>query len=559
VIFSDKFQRLGFLHLPIVFQRKKNRTREKTCRRETKSYAGAKDRMKTENFRATAFLKFIFTIAFAVLIFNFSTNAQTNFINSLADLRAQIDAHLNEPKFSAATWSVKVVALTNGKILYENHGDRLMSPASNSKLYPAALALTTFGGDYQIATPIFANGKISDGILHGNLIISGRGDPSWKAKKFGTNFWNIFEPFVEAITNAGIQRVDGDLIADATFFRGPPTGASWAIDDLEDSDGAQISALTLEDNYSDVRVEPGKNIGAACEIKIVEPDAPMNLVNRTRTVSRGSGKHLETWRALDANKIYVLGELPVGDAGDTLDIPVPRPAAWFGAALKAALATNGIIVSGKVRAISWPEILPANGTNLTQIGEVKSPPLRELLADFLKPSQNLEADLIFLHTGETLRETNFPAWETSEDCALAALEKFIFTNGIPADVHFDEGSGLSRNNLTSANATVALLQVMATNRWTADFENALPIAGVDGTIRSRMRHTLAENNVHAKTGTLRWANSLSGYVTTAAGEKLVFSIMLNRYATPPEVHHAPELDAIAIMLADFRGRSDEEN
>ena len=216
-----------------------------------------------------------------------------------------------------------------------------------------------------------------------------------------------------------------------------------------------------------------------------------------------------------------------------IDTPVPRPAEWFAAALKEALRRSGIKVDGAARAVFWPSSPPPAAIKL---GEVVSPPLRELVHDFMKPSQNLETDLIFEHTGEMTRPTNAPPWETSEDCALSALDQFLATNGLPAgEVHFDEGSGLSRNNLTTANATVALLQFMAKHRAGKDFIAALPLAGVDGTLRRRMKNTPALQNVQAKTGTLRWANSLSGFVTTAAGEHLVFSLMLNRYATPPEL------------------------
>ena len=155
------------------------------------------------------------------------------------------------------------------------------------------------------------------------------------------------------------------------------------------------------------------------------------------------------------------------------------------------------------------------------------------------------------------RDTNAPAWRTSEDCALIALDQFLTTNGLPAsDVHFDEGSGLSRNNLTTANATVALLQFMQKHHAGDGYVPAFPLAGVDGTLRRRMTNTPAFKNLQAKTGTLRWVNSLSGFVTTAAGEPLVFSLMLNRYYTPPEGKRAVELDAIGVMLASFTGRSE---
>ena len=491
----------------------------------------------------------------AVLISPLLAGAQpTNFASSLSELRAQLDAHLNQPRFSGALWGVKIESLATGKTIYEHHADRLMSPASNSKLYASALALETLGGDYQLATPIFATAKVGkSGTLRGDLIVSGRGDPSWKA----TNFCDNFPPFVAAITNAGVRRVTGDLVVDTTFFRGPPGGGGWCVEDLEDSEGAEISALTLADNTAQVRVAHGTNISDVCLISLSPPDTGIVLVNRTETIPAGGKKRLEIRKPAGTKTIYIFGEMPVDGADEILDAPVPRPAAWFGAALKTALAQQGISIKGKVRCLAWPELPPWNETNLVKLGEVKSPPLRELVRAFLKPSQNLETDLVFDHTGEFLRGTNSPAWATSEELAVAALEKFLATNGIPADVHFDEGSGLSRNNLTSASATVALLTMMTTNRWAKDFFDALPVAGVDGTIRRRMKNTPAFQNVHAKTGTLRWVNALSGYVTTAAGERLVFSLMLNRYVPPPDRKRTDELDDIAVLLAGFTGRSDE--
>jgi D-alanyl-D-alanine carboxypeptidase/D-alanyl-D-alanine-endopeptidase (penicillin-binding protein 4) len=510
--------------------------------------------MLVQFFTARALGRFIFAICTTAVFISSATAQPINFPHSLAELRAQLDAHVNAPRFHGALWGVKIVSLTTGKTVYENHSDRLMSPASNSKLYTGALALDTLGGDYQIATPIFATITPDDfGRINGDLIVSGRGDPSWKA----TNFWDNFAPFIAALTNAGVRRVTGDLIADNTFFRGLPYGSDWAVDDLGNDDGALISALTLEDNYDDIRVSPGEKIGDACQLELPFPDSGIVLINRTQTIARGGHGRLEMGKLPGENKFFVSGELPLGAKSEIIDAPVPDPAAWFAAALKEALAQNGITVEGEVRAISWPEIPPWNETNLVKIGEVKSPPLRELIRSFMKPSQNLETDLIFEHVGEISRTTNSSPWQTSESLAVVALEKFLATNEIPADVHFDEGSGLSRNNLTSANATVALLTLMSTNRWAQDYFNALPIAGVDGTLRRRMKNTPAFQNVHAKTGTLRWANSLSGYVTAAAGEKLAFSLMLNRYDPPLEVSRVNELDYIAVLLAGFTGQSDK--
>jgi D-alanyl-D-alanine carboxypeptidase/D-alanyl-D-alanine-endopeptidase (penicillin-binding protein 4) len=476
----------------------------------------------------------------------------TDSAHSAAQLAAQIDEHISQSRFDAALWGVKVVSLDSGMTIFDNHADRLMSPASNSKLYPAALALDHFGPDYRIVTPILASAKPdADGTVRGDLVISGRGDPSWNAKHAGTNFWDMLSPFVAVLKKNGVHRVTGDLIGDTTFFHSQPNGSGWTVDDLEDSEGAEISALTLADNFTTIRVTPAQ-AGEPCKAELVDPFTSLQIDNQTVTATNKAPRQIIARRFRGENVVHLFGALPAGGEPEIVEEPVPRPAEWFVAALKSALQENGIMVDGAARVVAWPSSPPVANE---KIGEISSPPLSEVLAGFLKPSQNLETDLIFEHTGETLRPPDSPPWVTSEECALVALHKFLATNGLPArDVHFDEGSGLSRNNLTTANASVALLQFMARQPAASTWETALPIAGVDGTLRRRMKNTPAAGNVHGKTGTLRWVNALSGYVTNAAGEKLVFSLMLNRYDSPPDRKRTDELDDIAVMLArsDFR-------
>lgn len=478
-------------------------------------------------------------------------------VASVAELRAQLEAHLSDPRFSGALWGVKIASLETGAVLFSASADRLMSPASNSKLYTAAMALDQFGGDYRIATPIVATAKPdAGGTLAGDVIVAGRGDPSWKAKPRRGDFWATFEPFIAVLKRAGVRRITGDVVADTTFFRSPRYGAGWVIDDLNDDYGAEISAITLEENYVDLRIRPAAVAGQPCEFELMHPCTGLVLHNHTTTVVKGGARTVHARRELGGNEVTVLGELPLEGAEEMLDLTVPRPANWFAAALKEALSRAGIRVDGKSRSVQWPEASPVT-KDAVKLGEITSPPLRELVTAFLKPSQNLETDLIFLHTGEMLRASDAPAWRTSEQCGVMALREFLRRNELPADdVRFDEGSGLSRNNLTTANATVALLSFMARHREANAFHDALPIAGVDGTLRRRMRDTPAEGNVRAKTGTLRWATALSGHVTSAAGERLVFSVMLNRYVAPPGRAAREEIDTIALLLARLEARSD---
>ena len=180
--------------------------------------------------------------------------------------------------------------------------------------------------------------------------------------------------------------------------------------------------------------------------------------------------------------------------------------------------------------------------------------MQDLVREVEKPSQNLYADLLLAHVGEQRRRPESSPDETSEDLGIRELNQFLAKTGLRrGEVIFEEGSGLSRDNLTMPSATVTLLQFMGRHKCARVFLDALPVAGVDGTLKHRMKGTPAAGNLRAKTGTLSWANCLSGYVTTAAGEHLIFSLMVNRHyeARPARGH----LDTIGVLLAGFTGRT----
>lgn len=475
---------------------------------------------------------------------------------SVAELQAQLEALVTHPRFRGALWGVKVVSLDSGTTLFEHHADRLMSPASNSKLYSGALALDRLGGDYRIATPIFGTAKPdAAGRLSGDVIVSGRGDPSWKVRRSGRKFAEIFTPFIAALEKAGVKHITGDLVADTTWFRGLPNGSGWTADDLNDDYGAEISAITIEENYAELRVTPAATAGAPCTVELLHPHTGLVIDNRLVTAPKGATRRSDVQRIFGENVVHLFGEIPLGTTPDPIEVTVPRPAQWFANALKAALIERGIRVDGAARSLRWPDAPATNGESV-KLGEIVSPPLRDLVTAFMKPSQNLETDLIFGHVGETLRAPDAPARQTTEDAGLRVLREFLGARGVPADeVRFDEGSGLSRNNLTTANATIALLRMMATHKEAEAFAASLPIAGVDGTLRRRLRGTPAQGNLRAKTGTLRYANALSGYVTTAAGERLAVSIMLNRYVPPTGRRATEEVDEIAVAVTRLAART----
>jgi D-alanyl-D-alanine carboxypeptidase/D-alanyl-D-alanine-endopeptidase (penicillin-binding protein 4) len=295
-----------------------------------------------------------------------------------------------------------------------------------------------------------------------------------------------------------------------------------------------------------------------CQLALWPATTWLAFSNRTETVEKGGTRMIQFYHPPCQNVIYVFGQMPMDDAGHTNEVTVHDPAGLFVSFFKQALARQGIKVTGKLRAMNWldREEQPLDRDRLVELGSASSLPLRDIAREAQKSSRNLYADLLLAHVGEKSRGADTLPGETSESLGIRELNNFLAKAGIQSgEVIFEEGSGLSRDNLATPNATVALLQFMNRHECAQAYLDALPIAGVDGTLTSRMTGTPAAGNARAKTGTLRWANAISGHVTTAAGEPWVFSLMVNRcYESGPA---RDGLDAIVVLLAGFTGRASE--
>jgi len=508
------------------------------------------------SLRSMAFVYFI-----TAALFRVSTGALadgTNTASTIEDLQQRFSKIISQPQYAAAFWGLKVFSLDSDKVVFEHNSQKLFSPASNSKLYTVAMALDKLGPDYRIKTSLYAkNPPTKNGTLKEGLIVFGRGDPLCQDRRVGGDIYKSLDPLVFALTNAGVKKIKGDLIMDCTYFRGPEFGSGWVWDDLENSYGAEISALSFNNNTLMIKVQPAAQVGLRCQVTVTPAIPFLSVSNRTETVGTNHARTITLYRHLGQNNVFISGQMALDDPGYTEDIPFHRPAEFLASGYKQALTRHKIKVTGRLRIIDWLEARTNSVEHVKaiELGYIESPPLSALVRAIQKPSQNLYADLLFAHVGETLRDDSTDPETTSEELGVRALRQFLVRAGIrESDVMFEEGSGLSRDNLTTPNATVTLLKFMSHHKCADAFIDALPIAGVDGTLRNRMKGTSAEGNVRAKTGSLRWAKSLSGYVTTAAGERLVFCFMLNRFqsaSTPPSA----DLDALAVLLAGFTGRS----
>lgn len=503
----------------------------------------------------------------------------TSVVNTLGaartteELRARIAEVTRRPELAPAMVAVKVVSLDTGRTLYEENTGKFFMPASNMKIYTVATALDRLSPNYRFKTSAYAPARPDAvGTLRGDLTIYGRGDPSFAARFNNGDYNKAIDDFAARIAAAGVRRVEGDLIGDESYFTGPALGLGWEWDDLQWGYGAEVSALTINDNALDLSVKPGARVGAPCIIT-TGPAAVQPLVtilNRTTTTARGTKSALVISRGLADNIFEIGGSQPIDDKGFTGGIAITHPAMMFVQMLRASLLRRGITVTGRSRTVDARSRagVPLDTTTLVEIANIASPPLSVIAAQTLKPSQNLYTELILRTLGQVVGANSQIANantqvasansaninRTSAEAGVEIVKTFLREAGVNPDrVMMSDGSGLSRHDLVTAEASVQLLTFMSRHASANVFRDALPIAGVDGTLKNRLRGTPAANNLRAKTGSLTGAASLSGYVTSAAGERLVFSIMVNNYLEDDVRRNY--IDPIAVMLAAFTGRS----
>jgi D-alanyl-D-alanine carboxypeptidase/D-alanyl-D-alanine-endopeptidase (penicillin-binding protein 4) len=501
-----------------------------------------------------------------VVVPDASTGRQsTPAAKTVEELRARISEILRNPELASAQVAVKIASLDTGRTLFEENAAKLLHPASNMKIYTVSAALDRLSPDFHFKTSVYALASPdASGTIHGDLIIYGRGDPSFAASFNNGDYYKAIDDFAARIAAAGVKRVEGNIVGDESYFTGSRLGYGWEWDDLQWYYGAEVSALTVNDNSLDLFVKPGPDIGSQAVITTGPVTPLVTIINHVTTAPRGTRRNITVVRPLGTNTLEVSGSVPLGldatDKGNVGSVAITNPAHLFVYMLRSSLAAKGVTIAGQSLVIDahGRNGLPLQTNSLVEITSVQSPPLSVIAAQTLKPSQNLYTELILRSLGKFTapNATASSAERTTTDDGIEAVKTFLRGAGIEPRSQFvmADGSGLSRHDYITANATLQLLTYMSTHRYASAFRDALPIAGVDGTLRTRMRGTPAARNLRAKTGTINGVASLSGYVTTAAGERLVFSIILNNY---PEESSSRRsfIDAIAVLLASFAGRS----
>ena len=437
-----------------------------------------------------------------------------------ADLARVFGAAIN----SRGVWAVDIRSLDTGERLYELNAGKLMMPASNMKILTLAAAADALGWDYRFATTLATRGTIANGILQGDLIVRGTGDPSLNSREGRAG--SVLNDWTRALQGAGIFSIDGRVVGDDQAFDDEGIGAGWAWDYLQYGYAAPVGALEFNENLATLAVSPGSSAGATA-IVTLSAGSGLELVNRATTGAAGSPNTIDYRRRLDRAVLEVSGSIPWGGPGSTRNVAVVNPTIFFAQSLKDGLATRGIVVTGD--AVDFDDTAAEMaGGELRILAQTFSPPLKEIAAVLMKVSQNLYAESLLKALGASRNGLG-----TAEG-GRVAVRSTLQAWGIPPDAHvIYDGSGLSRYNYVTASTLVAVLERMYKDPRHRDaFVGTLPIAGRDGTIETRLRKTRAEGNAVAKTGSISNARSLSGFVKSRGGEMLVFSILANDFVIP---------------------------
>lgn len=490
---------------------------------------------------------------------------------TIFDLQAKIRLSLGRPELRRGNIGIKVASLETGKIVFEENAEKYLMPASNMKSFTVAAAMEKLSPNFRFRTSVFAPVQPdASGTIKGDLSIYGRGDVSFSTAFYNGDYFKGLDNLADKIVAAGVKRIEGNLIGDESYFTGFAIPAGWEWDDLQWYYGAEISALPLNDNALDLSVKPG-SVGAPCIVNLLPFNPLMRIVNTCKTTASGVKRDLTVKKDLDQNVLEISGTLPAGDRGFTDYLTVSHPSELFVTLLKQRLEQKGVVITGQPRvinandkaALAVSSILPP-----VQIAALESPPFSVIAAKTMKPSQNLYTETILWTLGQEGRSatmTNAGATDqnpflnpkaTSAEKGLFVVKNFLNEIGVAPDgiIQYD-GSGLSRHNLVTPSALVQVYSFMAKESKNSEaWLNALTIAGVDGTLQNRFKGTKAAGNVRGKTGTIDQVSALSGYLTTAAGEKLVFSILVNGVSR--QSLRQAMIDEIVLNLVNFSGRID---
>ena len=445
----------------------------------------------------------------------------------------------SESDLKGALSGISIRNAATGEILYSRMGDTRLKPASNLKLFTAVAALSVLGADYTFSTEVLTDGEVKNKLLDGNLYVKGKGDP--------TLLKADFDQMARDLKTLGINRIKGNLIGDDTWYDDIRHSRDMNWSDETYYYGAQISALTAspDEDYDAgtmiVEVKPGADIGKKPSIVLHPRTKYVEINNQASTVEEDGENKITIKRVHGKNTIIVEGTIPKNVKSKKEWVAVWEPTPYALDLFKQSLEECGIHLEGSVKTASTP-------MNAQVLKKYQSQPLSELLLPFMKLSNNTLGEILVKEMGKVAKG------EGSWDKGLEVLTSELTKLGVNTDtIELRDGSGISHINLVPPNEITSLLFSVQKEAWFDHFLYSLPVSGspermIGGTLRNRMLNSPAQWQVRAKTGTIASVSSLSGFVETMSGERLIFSIILNNLMNDAKGKMIE--DKIAVILAE---------
>jgi serine-type D-Ala-D-Ala carboxypeptidase/endopeptidase (penicillin-binding protein 4) len=493
-------------------------------------------------------------------------------------LDSQIEKILAQPDAERGFWGIEVVSLKDGRRLYALNADKLFTPASNTKLFITAAALALIGPDYRFKTTVETAGTVDKyGRLIGDLVLVGRGDPNLSGRVLPyaghtqrtQPSIRVLEQLADQLVQKGVKFIDGDIVADDSYYAFERYGEGWTQDDLVWESGAPVSALSINDNVMFVNILPADRPGEKAFVSI-DPFADYYRIdNRILTTPSGTGpRRIFINREPGANVLTLWGNIPVDDPGAGEALAIDDPAAFAGQIFRRLLEQRGIAVYGKPRTrhtelaslqtLTVTALASGGGEHLSSLQPLvlatyQSSPLLDDLQVINKVSQNLHAELMLRLLG---REKGTAG---TIEGGMEVERGFLTQAGVTPDEYvFYDGSGMSRENLVTPHALVQLLRYAAGQPWGKTWQDTLAIAGIDGSLATRFKGTSGEGRVRAKTGALGHVNALSGYATTVNGVPVAFSILSNNHKLTSK-RALDVIDQIVLAIVNDKPASGKPN
>lgn len=481
---------------------------------------------------------------FMVAIIPYVNKETTTYVNAsdeYAELGHQINVILNDKKLDGSVTGVSLRSADSGEILYEHFGDIRLRPASNMKLFTTAAALETLGENYRFATEVLTDGKVKGKVLQGNLYLKGKGDP--------TLLKEDLDRLADQLKKQGIGKIHGDLIGDDTWYDDVRLSQDLTWTDETEYYGSQVSALTVSPNtdYDTgtviVEATPAPKVGKPAEWTVTPKTNYVKVINKAVTVEKDGKKNITIQREHGTNTIVVEGTIPVGASAAKEWMTVWEPSEYALSLFNQSLKEKGIQFIGKSEMKLGKT--PKNGQLLVK---KQSMPLKDILIPFMKLSNNGHAEMLAKEMGQVVYG------EGSWDKGLKVIRDTASSLGVNAQtLMLRDASGMSHVTMIPANEISELLFAIQQKSWYPSFLASLPVAGdsdrfVGGTLRNRMKEPPTKGNVIAKTGSLTAVSTLSGYVTTKSGERIIFSILNNNYVASSVTEIQ---DQIAKVIASY--------